>query len=59
MNESPEEIERRVRKEIADDLRKQAETANFSAQGKHPKIQMQTHAAALRWAAIRVESGPA
>lgn len=46
-----------VRKEIADDLRQQAETANFSVRGKHPKIQMETHAAALRWAAKRVESG--
>lgn len=50
-------IRREVHKEIATDLREQAETANFSARGRHPKIKAETHAAALRWAATRVESG--
>lgn len=48
-------VVRRERAFIAADLHEQAAVANFAVRGKHPKVQMETHAAALRWAASRVE----
>lgn len=48
-------VEKRLRALIADDLREQAEVSRASVSGRHPSIQTGTHAAALRWAATRVE----
>jgi hypothetical protein len=49
------DAEAHLRRQIATDLREQAVVANFAVRGRHPKVQIETHAAALRWAAARIE----